>query len=385
MRDGAQVALLQNTGFNDALWHLRLMAQNALRVANVLANRRLHRPPRYCPILLAFVTNRCNLRCKMCGVCELTSPMDHTPELTTDEWRGVIRSAVRMRTSLMLMSGGEPLLRQDVFDIIRYACDQGIAFHLCTNGTLIDKEKALRLAETGVNTVSVSIESPVKAIHERLRGPGTFDRAVQGVRLLREHAPNVNIGVNYLITSANFLNMAEMIPFVESLGAHQLKYAPIHTNLLHKRKRIGDYGDLLFGEEDLEELDREMRLLMKAAAQNRLLTTSPMFLSKISSFYSRPSKFRCYAGYAACAVDPFGVVTPCVDMDGSLSVRDRPLEAIWRSPEFQVQRREVHRCNSSCWDTTNAELSIRLRVRSLIRDLALTWKDIGFYYGKDGS
>jgi len=385
VQNGTQVVLLQNTQADGSLWHLRLMAQNALKVANVLVNRRLHRPPRYCPILLAFVTNRCNLRCKMCGVCELTSPTEHTPELTTEEWKGVVRSAVKLRTTLMLMSGGEPLLRPDLFEIIRYARDQGIAFHLCTNGTLIDKEKALNLAETGVNTVSVSIESPVKEIHERLRGPGTFECAIQGVQLLREHAPNVNIGINYLITSANFRNMAAMIPFAESLGADQLKYAPIHTNLLHKRKRIGDYGDLLFGEEDLDELDHEMSLLMKAAAQNRLLTTSPMFLSKISSFYSRPPKFRCYAGYAACAVDPFGVVAPCVDMDGALSVRQLPLEAIWRSPEFQVQRREVHRCNSSCWDTTNAELSIRLRVRSLILDLALTWKDIGFYYGKGGS
>jgi len=376
---------LKDSQWQGTLWRLRLMARNALNVANVLANRQLHRPPRGCPILLAFITDRCNLHCKMCGVCELTSPEDKTPELTTEEWKAVVRSAVAMRTTLMLMSGGEPLLRPDVFEIIRYARDQGLAFHLCTNGTLIDEEKARALAETRVNTVSVSIESPVKAIHERLRGPDSFDRAVDGVRLLRQHAPDVNVGVNYLITTANFRNMADMIPFAESLGVQQLKYAPIHTNLLHKRKRIEDYGDLLFGEEDLEELGREVEALMQAAARSRLLTTSPMFLSKISSFYSRPSKFRCYAGYGACAVNPFGTVTPCVDMDGSLSVREQPLEAIWRSEAFQVQRCEVHRCNSSCWDTTNAELSIRLSVRSLVRDLALTWKDIGFYYGKDPS
>ena len=247
---------------------------------------------------------------------------------------------------------------------------------------LLDGENAVGLGKTGVNTVSVSIESPVREIHETLRGPNSFDRAVEAVRLLREHAPKVNVGINYLITRINFRDMVEMIPFAESLGAHQLKFAPIHTNLLHRRKRLEEYGELLFGEEDLEELDGEMHKLVDAAKDTPLLTTSPMFLSKITSFYSSPPQFRCYAGYAACAVHPTGLVAPCVDMDGRVSVRDKPLEKIWRSKEFRELRRHVHRCSSSCWDTTNAELSIRLRLGSLFRDFMMTWRDIGFYYGK---
>lgn len=332
-----------------------------------------------------FITDRCNLRCQMCGVCEHDAPVAGAPELTTEEWKAVIRSAMKLKTTLVSITGGEPLLRPDVFDIIRYARDQGLAVHVCSNGVLLDREKAIKLGESGVNTVSISIESPVREIHEKLRGQNTFEPAVESVRLLRQLAPSVQVGINYLITTANFRNMAAMIPFAESLGAHQLKYAPIHTNLLHRRKRIEQYGSLLFGEEDLEELDREVDELVRASAHSKLLTTSTMFLSGIAGLYSEPHRFRCYAGYAACAINPIGIVAPCCDMDGSLSVRDMPLEEIWRSKEFQALRRRVDRCSSSCWDTTNTELSLRLRPTALIRELAQTWRDIGFYYGKDES
>ena len=361
-----------------------MFAQNGLRVVNVVVNRRFHRPPRYLPLMLLFITNRCNLRCQMCGVCEHDPVNDGQPDLTTEEWKGVIRSGVKLGTTLASVSGGEPLLRPDVYEIVRYARDQGMAVHMCSNGVLLNRENVLKLRDCDVNTVSISIESPVREIHEQLRGPDTFDKAVESVHLLRELAPKIRIGINYLITTANFRNMAAMIPFAEQLGVYQVKFAPIHTNLLHKRKRIESYSSLIFGQEDLADLDCEVRALMRAAKRSRIQTTSTMFLSGISSLYSKPRQFRCYAGYAAVAVNPSGVVVPCCDMEGALSVRDQPLEEIWRSKEFQELRKEVHHCNSSCWDTTNAELSLRLRPGSLFGDLLLTWRDLDFYFaGRD--
>ena len=363
-----------------------MVARNGLRMANVVASRYLGRPPRYLPILLLFITDRCNLRCQMCGVCEHEASdggdVVKPPELTTDEWKGVIRSGVKLGTMLVSVGGGEPLLRPDLFEILRYVRHQGLASHICSNGVLLDREKAAALAECGVNTVSISIESPHREIHERLRGEGSFEPAVRAVRLLREVAPSVQIGINYLITTVNFRNMAEMIPFAESLGVQQLKYAPIHTNLLHRRKRLDHFGSLLFGEEDIEELGREVDDLIVAAKKSDLVTTSTMFLSGITALYSAPRRFRCFAGYAAVAINPAGIVTPCCDMDGTVSVRDKPLEAIWRSKEFQELRRRVHHCNSSCWDTTNAELSLRLRPTALVGELVQTWRDVRFYYDR---
>ena len=358
------------------------MAQNGYRVANVVASRSLRRAPRYLPVMLLFMTNRCNLRCKMCGVCEHNTASQPKPELSTAEWKAVIDSAKKLGTSLISVSGGEPLLRPDVYEVIRYARDRNIAVHLCSNGVLFDRETAEKLRESRVNTVSISIESPVKEIHELLRGPDSFEPATNAIRMLREFAPEVNVGINYLITTANFRNMSAMIKFAEDLDVNQIKFAPIHTNLLHKRKRIEQYGDLIFKGEDLDVLDDEVHALMKAAERSKIQTASAVFFSGVSRLYREPRRFRCYAGYAVCAINPSGVVTPCCDMEGSLSVKDKPLEEIWRSPEFQQLRSQVTRCSSSCWDTTNAELSLRLRIASLFGEFAQTWRDIEFYYGR---
>ena len=68
-------------------------------------------------------------------------------------------------------------------------------------------------------------------------------------------------------------------------------------------------------------------------------------------------------------------------MEGVVSVRDRPLEEIWRSADFQQLRLGVHTCDRPCWDTTNTELSLRLSVRSMLSEVGQTWRDLKFYFG----
>ncbi len=320
----------------------------------------------------------------MCGVCELNAPVDDSPELSLEECKAVVRSAVKLGATLLVISGGEALLRPDVlFETIRYAGDSAIAVHLCTNGVFLDADNVHRLAASGVNTVSISIESPIREIHDALRGVGSFDSAVEGVKLLRALAPSVQVGISSVITAKNFRGMSGMVAFAESLGVHQVKFAPIHTNLLHRRKHFDSYGELIFGTEDLEELDSEVKKLAEATAQSKLRTSSPMFLSKITRLYRNPPSFPCYAGYAVCVVNPKGKVAPCSDLDGVQSIRDMPLEEIWRSKEFQALRAKVRHCQSACWDTLNAEMSLRLRPRSIVADIGQTWKDIAFYFKED--
>ncbi len=359
----------------------KLFLRNGLRVSHVVASRQLGLRPRYLPIMLMFVTDRCNLRCKMCGVCELENSRAHEQELTTDEWKAVIDSAARLGVMIISISGGEPLLRRDVYELIAHAKSKGITVHMCTNGILINADRAQKLRESGVSTVSISVEGTDAAVHDRLRGAGTHAPALAAIRLLRETAPEIRIGINYLITRQNFRNMADMVAFAEGLGVDQLKFAPIHTNLLHRRKRIEEYNELLFSREDLEELEGELKKLGAACENTRLLTTSTTFFSGIASLYSEPRRFKCYAGYAAIAVNPTGGVAPCCDIEGGLNVRTEPLERIWRGAEFHKLRNRVRHCGASCWDTTNTELSLRLRPAGLLGELARNLRDLNFYFG----
>ena len=116
------------------------MAANIWRGLNVIVSRRLGRPPRYLPVLLLFVTERCNLHCRMCGVCERPSAPSASDELTFSQYKTLLETAAtRLGTTLVSIGGGEPLLRQDIFDIIRCAADAGMSVHICSNGLLINK------------------------------------------------------------------------------------------------------------------------------------------------------------------------------------------------------------------------------------------------------
>ena len=365
---------------------LRLMARNALVMSDVLVARRLHFAPHYVPILLFFMTYRCNLRCRMCGVCEQDRPNEVAPELSLDECKDIMRAAARLKTSLMLISGGEALLRQDVlFDTIRFAYEHGIATHLCTNGVLLTSDAVEQLRASRVQTISVSVESPQRETHDFLRGAGAYEAAVSAIRLLRTAAPEIRVGINCTITGKNFRDLAAMVPFAESLNVHQLKFAPIHTNLLHRKKNFDRFNDLFFKEEEIPQLKTEIERLIKAVRGTRLMTTSPWFLSKIAASGQGAPRFRCYAGYAACTLSPDGMVTPCSDMEGSLSVRKMRLDEIWRSQAYHAMRTRVAHCTCHCWDTLYAEMSLRLRLRSLPRDAWRTCKELGFYFGRGES
>lgn len=361
----------------------RTLLQKSSAASDIILSRYLHRPPHCLPILLMFVTERCPLRCKMCGVCYQDPSSQNVAELTTDEWKGVIRSAASLSCSLLSISGGEPLLRPDLYSLIRFATDLGISVHLCSNAILLNEERAEALRDSGLKSISISVDSPTPELHELLRGPDTFERTVNGIRLLRRIAPSIRIGINCLVSAVNFQIMADMVPFAESLGVQQLKFAPIHTHLLHRRKSIEQYEGLLLEQKDMPALVAEIERFQCAAAKSRLLRTSDVFLARMARLTETYKRFRCYAGYVVCAVSPTGKVAPCVDMDGVFSVRDMPLEAIWRSPEFNVLRTRVHQCERKCWETTYTDISLRLSVGSLLRNAVATFRDVDFYHGDE--
>lgn len=362
-----------------------LLIQNAWRITNVIASRRLGLVPKYLPVMVLFLTGRCNLRCRTCGVCDLECGHGQEDELTTAQWKAVIdAAALELGTTLAAVSGGEPLLRQDIYDIIRHATDRGISIHLCTNATLLDAAAAKQLNDAGVATVSVSLESPDPETHDYLRGADTYPAVVNAVRMLREHAPRVRVGINYLITRHNYKNMHAMVDFAESLGAHQIKFAPIHTNLLHRLKPLTQYEELLFREADIEDLEQEVRRARQRSRQSKLHATSDAFFAGISSLYTTPKRFRCHAGYAICAISPTGNVAPCCGKDSSFNVKRQSLASIWRDPDFHQLRKQVHTCADPCWDTTYTELSLLLRPVSLARNLFHYLRNMRFYFGGSG-
>jgi len=112
--------------------------KSILHFVGVKKYRRQRVPPDSILFPIIWITNRCNLRCKMCNQWK-TDPATLSEELTTREWYSFIDSASRMHVAVIIITGGEPLLRPDIFDILGYIKKKEIACHLCTNGALLNK------------------------------------------------------------------------------------------------------------------------------------------------------------------------------------------------------------------------------------------------------
>lgn len=138
---------------------------------------------KYTPITCVWeVTMGCNMRCGHCGSsCE--KPL--IDELNTEEALKLADMIADLKLSWITLSGGEPLIRKDIFDIVKRLTSQGVATNIITNGWMIDENVARRLKETHISTTAISIDGP-EIIHDKIRKPGAFARAKRSFELLKQ-------------------------------------------------------------------------------------------------------------------------------------------------------------------------------------------------------
>jgi len=170
------------------------------------------------------VTKGCNLRCIHCraSATELSSPRD----LSTHAALGIIDQIAEAAKPILVLSGGEPLYRSDIFQLATYARDKGLRVALATNGTLVTKEVARMIVDSGVKRVSISLDGADAVTHDAFRSiPGAFDAAVQGLRNLK--ALGMSVQINMTIARHNAKQLPDVLQLAKALGADAL-----HTFLL---------------------------------------------------------------------------------------------------------------------------------------------------------
>jgi AdoMet-dependent heme synthase len=191
-----------------------------MALENVTAKAKEHKPR----LIFWEVTKGCNLRCIHCRATatELASPTD----LSTPKALDIITQIADFGNPILVLSGGEPLYRPDIFQLARYGTDRGLRVALATNGTLVTKEIARKIVDSGVQRVSISLDGSTAEIHDTFRGiPGAFDAAIYGFRNLKELGMSVQI--NMTIARHNAAQLPDVLEMVRGLGADAL-----HTFLL---------------------------------------------------------------------------------------------------------------------------------------------------------
>src|ERR1022692_1359957 len=170
------------------------------------------------------LTKGCNLRCIHCraSATELSSPDD----LSTETAKAIIDQIAEVSSPILVLSGGEPLFRSDIFQLARYGTDKGLRVALATNGTLVTKHVARMIVDSGVQRVAISLDGSDALTHDTFRGiPGAFDAAIAGFRNLKSLGMSVQI--NTTIARHNAHQLPNVLELARSLGADAL-----HTFLL---------------------------------------------------------------------------------------------------------------------------------------------------------
>ncbi len=167
------------------------------------------------PVVIWNLVRRCNLLCKHCY--SISGDVDFAGELTTGEVFRVLDDLSRARVPAVILSGGEPLLRPDIYEIAERAKGLGLSVSLSSNGALIDETHAARIAAAGFDYVGVSLDG-IGAVHDRFRGrPGSFDASIAGIRRLA--ARDVKVGLRFTMTTDNQESFPALLDLMKAEGA----------------------------------------------------------------------------------------------------------------------------------------------------------------------
>jgi len=272
------------------------------------------------------LTAACNLSCRYCRASASHEP--DQGELDTDEAKRFVESIAPLKPMLIL-SGGEPLLRPDLFQIIRLAVSLGIRVSLASNGTLITSGLAEEIADSGVSRVSISLDGADAAMHDHGRGQGSFERSIKGIENLRGR---VDFQINFTVTQKNQSELIRIFDLAEKLGA-----AALHIFFLVPtgRGREEDVITPVRQEEMLRQIEGEMdRRTLEVQ-----VTCAPQYARLKRPGHGRGSG-GCLAGRGFVFVSRKGEVYPCGYLPLRVgSVREKNFIEIWEnSPELQALR-----------------------------------------------
>lgn len=293
------------------------------------------------------ITDNCNLRCKYCS--HFTSAGNVGKDLPKEEWLDFFEELGRCAVMDVCFSGGEPFFREDLKELIEGVVRNRMRFQILSNGTLITEEIAKFLASTRrCNHVQVSIDSSIPTTHDSFRGKGTFYKAMQGIRYLREHA--VPVAVRVTIHRKNVRELEDVATLLlEEVGLPSFSTnAAMYMGLCRQNAE-----EVQLTPED-QSLAMETLLRLCEKYKGRISATSgPLDSGRSWSMMERcrlegveriPGRgylTACGGVLSQMAVRADGVMVPCTQMShielGRINVDD--LEDIWQnSPQLDRLR-----------------------------------------------
>lgn len=321
------------------------------------------RKPLCGPILGTLVTNyTCNYQCSMCDlklrVQECRSK--GLKELDTAQMKDILNSFAQLGASGIGFTGGEPLLRGDIFELLGHTKTLGMISHLNTNGSLLDDRNVKNILKARVDSLNISLDGAAAKTHDSIRGvQGAFDRAVEAIgrvnAMRKKKNASLRVKTVAVLQEKNIDEVQDLVGLSGELGVDCIEFIP-------QQPFTAGGKQTAVSSEFLTRVDRVTDYLLGLGKGTVRIENSPTHIRLFrQSFLGLPSPLKCYAGYNSYAVDCYGEIYPCVPWYNwrrpAGNVRDHDLEAFWYSPDYNRLRKEIRNCRS-CYLNCQAELNI---------------------------
>jgi len=299
------------------------------------------------------VTRSCNLNCVHCRAAANCGP--YKGELSTQKCFQLLDEIASMSSPVIILTGGEPLLRPDIFDIASYGTNKSLRMVMATNGTLVNPAIAKEMISSGIKRVSISIDGKDAASHDAFRQQiGAFAGAMAGIDAMKN--VGMEFQINTTITTANLKQIKDILKLAKKLGAaahHIFLLVPTGRgkNLAEQAISAAEYEETLLWFHE-ESLDCSIQLKATCAPHYfRIIHQQKKGggeLKKPAGHFHESTR-GCLGGISFCFISHFGQVQPCgyLELDCG-NVQKKNFNEIWEKSEVFGNLRNLSKYSGKC-------------------------------------
>ncbi|MFH2070128.1 MAG: radical SAM protein [Elusimicrobiota bacterium] len=320
-----------------------------------------------------FITWRCNLLCNYCDIGRQNQDELKRQELTLEEIRAAVLQLKKIGAKYITFAGGEPLLREDLFDVIKFCKENNLVVGIVTNGVAINETIAEKLASSGVDHIHVSLDSPDDTQDEIRAMKGAFKKVDAGLRMLAKYkgAAGFHLGIGSVISRYNYNKLEKLFEYALDTGLDSVAPQPFFSYQMRDKKMLEKF--VLSGSE-ITELEAELKRISEKYP--RLLRNSNFFIKNIPEYFRNPKMpgTMCFAGGLTLIIFPEGNVGVCYPLHQGVAgnVRETEIGGIIKSEKFrQLVRKVRNKECATCWCAPVHEYNLFFKPREIIKSLRM--------------
>ena len=312
--------------------------------------------PIFCDI---GITENCMFKCKMCRLWQASK---NPNELSIKEWKNFIISLKELGANNIRLhfAGGEPLVKEGILDLIEFANKRGLTTVMVTNGFLIDETMAKRIVSSGLDVISISLDSIDEATHDFLRGTkGAYRQAIQAIDYLGRHGAK-SISILTVIMGANLHNLIELADWInKNENLSSVYFQAISQPLaMSKDQQWYEKTELSYlWPKDKIQLDSVIDQLIARKNKGYKISNSVRQFEIFKSYFKQPDKLHdgvvCNQGDYVIYIRPTGEVLLCGSMPPIGNIRAHNIKELWNSEEAALRRKQIYECRESCLNVIN--------------------------------